>query len=97
MPTYVSLMKWTDKGIESIDEAPQRTKESIELLEKMGGKLIGFYYLMGEYDMVGVAEVPSEEVAMTFLTRLGATGNVRTTTMRAFTPEEAAAIMERQP
>jgi uncharacterized protein with GYD domain len=95
MPTYVSLMKWTAKGIESLEEAPQRTKESIETLEKMGGKLLGFYYLMGEYDMVGIAEAPSDEVAMAFLTGLGAAGNVRTTTMRAFTPEEVQQIMEK--
>lgn len=97
MPTYVSLMKWTAKGIESIDEAPKRTEESIDLLEKMGGKLIGFYYLMGEYDMIGIAEAPSEEVALAYLAKLGSTGNVRTTTQRAFTREEAAAIMEKLP
>lgn len=95
MPTYVSLMKWTAKGLETLDEAPQRTKESIETLEKMGGKLLGFYYLMGEYDMVGIAEAPSDEVAMAFLSGLNAAGNVRTTTMRAFTAEEAQKIMEK--
>ena len=95
MPTYVSLMKWTAKGTESIGEAPQRTAEAIKALEEMGGKLIGFYYLMGEYDMVGIAEAPSDEVAMAFLAGLNAQGNVRTTTMRAFTTEEAAAIMEK--
>jgi uncharacterized protein with GYD domain len=95
MPTYVSLMKWTAKGLETLDEAPQRTKESIETLEKMGGKLLGFYYLMGEYDMVGIAEAPSDEVAMVFLSGLNAAGNVRTTTMRAFTADEAQKIMEK--
>ena len=95
MPTYISLMKWTAKGIESLEDVPQRTEESIKLLEEMGGKLTGFYFVMGEYDMVGIAEAPSDEVAMAFLTALGAQGNVRTTTMRAFTAEEAAAIMEK--
>jgi uncharacterized protein with GYD domain len=91
-------MKWTAKGLETLEEAPQRTKESIETLEKMGGKLLGFYYLMGEYDMVGIAEAPSDEVAMAamaFLSGLNAAGNVRTTTMRAFTAEEAQKIMEK--
>ena len=93
MPTYISLMKWTAKGIESLEEAPQRTEESIKVLEEMGGKLIGFYFVMGEYDMVGIAEAPSDEVVMAFLMALGAGGNVRTTTMRAFTQEEAMGIM----
>lgn len=97
MLTYISLMKWTAKGIENIQEAPQRTEEAIKLLEEMGGKLIGFYYLMGEYDMVGIAEAPSEEVAMAFLTALAAAGNVRTTTQRAFTREEAAEMLKKLP
>lgn len=95
MPTYISLMKYTAKGIETIKDGPQRTAEAIKTLEKMGGKLTGFYYVMGEYDMVGIAEAPSDEVAMAFLTGLGAQGNVRTTTMRAFTAEEAQKIMEK--
>lgn len=97
MPTYISLMKWTAKGIETIKDAPQRTEESIKVLEEMGGKLIGFYFVMGEYDMVGIAEAPSDEVVMAVLMALGAGGNVRTTTMRAFTREEATEIMAKVP
>ena len=93
MPPDLSLMKWTAKGIASLEEAPQRTEESIHVHEEMGGKLIGFYIVMGEYDMVGIAEAPSDEVVLAFLTALGAAGNVRTTTMRAFTQEEAMDIM----
>jgi uncharacterized protein with GYD domain len=88
MPTYISLMKYTAKGIENIAETPQRTQESIKLLEKLGGKLVGLYTVMGEYDLVGIAETPSDDAAMAFLLALGAGGNVRTTTMRAFTQEE---------
>ena len=40
---------------------------------------------MGEYDYVAIGEMPSDEVAMRFLLSLGALGNVRTTTLRAFT------------
>ena len=94
MPTYISLMKWTAKGIESIQEAPQRTEEAIKALEGMGGKLTGFYTVMGEYDMVGIAEAPSDEIAMAFLLALGAGGNVRTTTMKAFPREEMGEILK---
>ena len=97
MPTYISLMKLTGEGIGDIKEAPQRTREAVEKMEALGGKLLGLYVTMGEYDYVGIAECPSDEVALTFLLGLGAEGNVRTTTMRAFTPEEFAAVVSRLP
>jgi len=97
MPTYISLMNLTDQGIKDIKNAPQRVEEAVKGLEAMGGKLIGFYTVMGEYDYVGIAEAPSDEVAMTFLLGLGSTGNVRTTTLKAFTKEQIAEMVKRLP
>ena len=90
-------MKMTGEGMDDIKEAPQRTREAVEKMEAMGGKLLGLYVTMGEYDYVGIAECPNDEVALAFLLGLGAEGNVRTTTMRAFTPEEFAAVVSRLP
>jgi uncharacterized protein with GYD domain len=53
----------------------------------LGGKLIDFYMVMGEYDYVVIVEGPSDEAAMIFLMELGAAGNLRTTTLKAFTRE----------
>jgi len=60
-------MKLTDQGIKDIKNAPQRTADNVKRFEAMGGKLIGFYTVMGEYDYVGIAEAPNDEVAMTFM------------------------------
>jgi uncharacterized protein with GYD domain len=76
---------------------PERLAGEIKALEAMGGKLIGFYSTMGEYDYVGIAEAPSDEVAVTFLLALGAAGNARTTTLKAFTQGEFAEIVKRLP
>ncbi len=97
MPTYISLMKFTDQGIKTVKEAPQRLEAATKGLEAMGGKLIGFYATMGEYDYVGIAEAPNDDVAMTFLLGLGAAGNVRTTTLKAFTMEEFAEFVKKLP
>lgn len=64
---------------EAPQNAPQRIGEAVKGLEAMGGKLVSFYTVMGEYDHVGIAEAPSDEVAMTYLLGLGAAGNIRTT------------------
>ena len=63
----------------------------------MGGKVITFYAVMGEYVYVAVGEAPSDEVATTFALGLGSLGNVKTTTLRAYTKEEFAAMVKKLP
>jgi len=97
MPASIILMKFTDQGIKNIKQAPERIQEGIKKYEAMGGKLIGFYATMGEYDYVAIGETPSDEVGMSFALGLGALGNVRTTTLKAFTPEEFSSMISRLP
>jgi len=97
MPIYIGLYKMTDQGIKTIKDAPGRIEAGIKAAEKMGGKVIGFYAVTGEYDYVAVGEFPSDEVATTFALTTGSLGNVRTTTLRAFTREEFAAIVKKLP
>jgi uncharacterized protein with GYD domain len=94
MAIYVSLMKLTDQGIKDIKEAPERIEKAFKGLE---GKIIDFYTTMGEYDYVAIAEGPSDEVAMTFLLGLGAAGNTRTTTLKAFKREDFVKIVKMLP
>jgi uncharacterized protein with GYD domain len=72
---------------------PTRIEEGIKLYEKMGGKVIGVYLVMGEYDYVTIGECPSDEVQTAFALALGSQGNVKTTTLKAFTPKEIPAIL----
>ncbi|MEM2122756.1 MAG: GYD domain-containing protein, partial [Candidatus Bathyarchaeia archaeon] len=97
IPIFVCLMKLTDQGVREIKDAPKRIQEGIKMLEAMGGKLIAFYMVMGEYDYVGIAEAPSDEVAAAFLLGLGARGTIRTTTMKAFTVEQFTTLIEKLP
>lgn len=97
MQTYILLMKLTEQGIKDIKNAPKRIDLAAQSLEAMGGKMVSFYAVMGEYDYVVIGEVPSDEVAMKFLLGLGAVGNVRTTTLKAFTREEFMRAVERMP
>ncbi|MEW6569130.1 MAG: GYD domain-containing protein [Chloroflexota bacterium] len=97
MPSYILLMKLTDQGIKAIKDAPGRIEAGIKGFEAMGGKVLGFYTVMGEYDYVAVGEAPSDEVATTFALALGSQGNVRTTTLRAYTKEEFAEMVKKLP
>ena len=97
MPNYVILMKLTEQGAKTIKDAPGRMDAGIKAFEKMGGKVIGFYVVMGEYDYVAVGECPSDEVATAFALGLSSLGNVKTTTLRAYKKEEFAAIVKKLP
>jgi len=52
---------------------------------------------MGEYDYVGIGEVPNDETAVALALALGSQGNARTTTLKAFTKEEFAEIVKKLP
>lgn len=97
MPKYILLMKLTDQGMRDIKNGPQRIEEAIKGVEIVGGKLEVFCTAMGDYDYVAVGECPSDEVALTFLLLLGSLGNVRTTTLKAFTREEFAEAVKKLP
>jgi uncharacterized protein with GYD domain len=97
VPTYITLYKLTEQGVKDIKNAPGRMEEGIKAFEGMGGKVLGFYVVMGEYDYVAIGEAPSDEVAMTFALALGSGGNVRTTSLKAFTKEELAEWVKKLP
>jgi uncharacterized protein with GYD domain len=93
MPTYIGLMKLTHQGTKDIMNAPARIEEAVNLYQKMGGKVIGVYLVMGEYDYVTIGECPSDEIQTAFALALSSQGNVKTTTMKAFTAKEVPAIL----
>jgi len=97
MNTYILLMKLTDQGIKSVKDAPKRAEAGIKAFEKMGGKVHGFYAVLGEYDYVSIGEAPNDEVATAFSLALCSLGNVRTTSLRAFTLKEFTEIVKKVP
>jgi uncharacterized protein with GYD domain len=97
MGIYISMMNVTEKGIKDIKNAPGRVEAAVKAMEAVGGKLLAFYLVMGEYDYVAIAEAPSDEVAATYLLGLGADGYVRTRTMKAFTAEQFGEMVKNLP
>ena len=97
MVRNVLLMKLTEQGAKDIKAAPQRIETALKAYEQIGGKLLGFYAITGEYDYLAIGEAPSDEVGMTFVAGLTALGNVKVTTCQAYTKEEFAAIIAKLP
>jgi len=97
MSVYVTLVQFTDQGIRNVKESPKRFEAGTTALASVGIKVLGGYYTMGAYDMVLITEAEDEQLITAALLALGAQGNVRSTTMRAFSPAEFAAILQKIP
>lgn len=88
MPTYVSLLRFTDQGIRNIKDSPNRLDSAKKAFQAAGGELKQFFLLMGRFDALLVAEAPNDETIGKLALALGALGNVKTETLRAFTEAE---------
>ncbi len=97
MPMYITLLNYTEQGAKDIKNAPKRVAAARQHIEAAGGKLHAFFLTMGQYDAVTVIEATSDEAAAANALAVGAQGNVRTSTMRAFTEEEMAKIVGNMP
>jgi uncharacterized protein with GYD domain len=84
MPTYAILFNWTEQGIKNYKDSPSRVDAATEAMAKAGVRIRDIYWTLGPYDLVGIFDADSDEAATAALLQLGAQGNVRTTTMRAF-------------
>ncbi|GAA1525611.1 GYD domain-containing protein [Streptomyces albidochromogenes] len=93
MPTFVTLLNWTDQGIRTYKDTPQRAEAFAAAAQKLGAKLLNIYWTVGSYDIVAVVEAPDDETATAMLLQVGGLGNVRTTTLRAFGREEMDRII----
>jgi uncharacterized protein with GYD domain len=97
MPTYISLIQYTNKGIEAIKDSPSRLDAARKAYEEAGAKLKDFYLVMGEYDLVIITEAPNDEVIARINLMLGSKGAVRTQTSRAFSEAEYRKIVASLP
>lgn len=93
MPTYVTLFKWTEQGVKDIRNVPARFDAAKKLVEAGGGKTLGIYVTMGDWDIVAITQGPSDEMAAAAALSIASRGNSRTTTVRAFTETEFAEIL----
>ena len=97
MPTFISLIRLTQQGIENIKQSPTRLEAAKKAFKAMGAEIKQSYMVMGQYDMVLIGEAPDDETAAKLSHAIGSKGSIRTETMRAFTQEEYRKIIEALP
>jgi uncharacterized protein with GYD domain len=90
---YILLMKLTEEGVKDPKAIPERIADGIKGWQAMGGSVQSFHVTFGEYDYVAVGDGPSDEAAAAFALALASQGQVTTTTLKGFTPEEFAKVV----
>ena len=95
MATFIGLLNWTDQGIRNFRDTNKRADAFGDLIQSMGGELKGIWWTIGPYDIVALMEAPDEQTVTAALLKVGALGNIRSTTLRAFSREEFEGIIGR--
>jgi uncharacterized protein with GYD domain len=90
-----AVANWTDQGIKNVKHTTERMDHGGEIAEKHGLKLEQAYWTVGSYDMLSVLEASDEEAVSAYLLEIVSSGNVRTTTLRAYEEEEMSGILRR--
>ena len=98
MPHYIILFNFTEQGIRNIKDLKKRAEAFKSAVEKAGGKFVtdSFLYLtLGKYDTATIVEAPNDETITPAILATASLGNVRCETLKAFTMDEAAKIIEK--
>ena len=93
MPSYIVLMNWTDQGVKSFKDSVDRADAAEVALSPAGIRFKDLYWTVGAYDLVVTFEAPDEETLAAALLTLAAQGNLRTTTLRAFSSDEMRGVI----
>ena len=97
MATYISLVQFTDKGIQAAKQTTQRVADWAAKVQSMGVSIKQMYWTLGQYDQVCIFEAPDDETAASVLLAADMLGNIRTQTLRAFTTSEMDKILTKVP
>jgi uncharacterized protein with GYD domain len=93
MPTYVTLIKFTDQGARGIRDTAQRAAAFKKEAAGAGVTVRQVFWTMGAFDGLLILEAQDDQAAAKILFDLAAKGNVHTQTLRAFDESEITQIV----
>jgi uncharacterized protein with GYD domain len=95
MATYIVLSNFTDQGVRNVKETTKRADAITETAKKFGASVKHVFWTLGHYDVVAVCEAPDDAAITALGLAIGAAGNSRTQTLRAFSRDEMNAILSK--
>ena len=93
MATYVMLAHFTEQGIKSVKDTTKRAEAFKQSANKHGATVKELFWTLGQFDVVTIVEAPDEATMTALGLSVGALGNVRTQTLRAFSEAEMKTIL----
>jgi uncharacterized protein with GYD domain len=97
MAFYLVQFAYTAEALATMAKNPQdRSTPVREVVQKIGGKLIGFYYCFGEYDGIALVELPDDTAASALALAAVSPGHIKAyKTTKLFTVEETMEAMRK--
>jgi len=95
MPRFVVLFDWTEQGVRNFKDTVDRYEGARGQLEGLGIQFADIYWTLGSHDIVAIADAPDDESLAAGLLAVAGAGNVRTTTLRAFSADEMRGVLGR--
>jgi uncharacterized protein with GYD domain len=97
MPFYMTQFAYTAEAIAAMAKNPQdRSIPVRELAQKLGGRLIGFYFCFGEYDGIALSEALDDTTATAIVMAAVSAGHIKAVkTTKLFTVEETMEAMRK--
>lgn len=93
MATFISTLRFTQQGVQNINDTGKRANSFKAVAKKMKIKVKEIYWTLGAFDGAIIFDAPDEETATAAMLHLGSLGNVQTTTVRAFNAAEMGQIL----
>ena len=97
MPTFILSLNWTDQGIRNVKDAPKRSEAARQLAKSVGVEIKQLFMTSGESDLLAIVETPNGDNVAKFALAIGALGNVRTKTARAWSEQEYMKLISELP
>jgi uncharacterized protein with GYD domain len=93
MATYIILANFTEQGIRNVKDTAKRADAFKDMAQKAGVTVKEQYWTLGAHDIVAIVDAPDDGAVTAVGLSVGALGNVRTQTLRAFSKAEMATIV----
>ena len=96
MPHYMTRFRFAQSSVKAMTTKPSdRAKAAVTALEPIGGKLVHYFFSLGEWDTVVIWEGPSMIAATALAMTLGAAGSMSAVeTTPLLTTKEAMEAMK---
>jgi len=93
MARYIVLSDWTTQGVENFADTVDRYEAARGKFQEMGVSFEEIYWTLGNHDMVCIVDAPDDETLAAAVLKVASLGNLRTTTLRAFTADEMREVV----